>query len=229
MSRLETDEATRFPLPVHSKQRLVVQVGMRRFESSVIFSSGKQEPLRYKRDFKLGERTLMSLYSRVAFGPCPVLMFARASDVEKYGSENITSDEQDGDENPNHSISSEKLKSLYDHTLGPLVSSGWVDKMDPFTVTLRHRILHGKIFKVHKTTSATLRHLVYNKDDAKYLKDVKLWTNEGLEGRIVNCIGTHGHMKCSFNKKPMVGQSVYMTLYKRQFPPLKSLRDELSR
>eukprot|EP00466_Bigelowiella_natans_P015627 jgi/Bigna1/67597/fgenesh1_pg.4_\ len=199
------------------------EVGIRRFRSTPIFSKGKREPYRFVRSFDVNERLQASYYGRVAYLPSPVLAFLPSSRIdpasqgrgEVEGMGNLT-----GNAVAAAAARPPPLLPPFDRTLGPLVATGWVEAVDPFRVMLRHRILNGKIFKVHKYNSATMRDLVYCKEDGEFLKDVKLWTHTGLEGRIQRCIGTHGNLKCTFTGKPTLGEAAFMTLYKRQFPPL---------
>jgi len=223
LARLESDETVSYSKPLLSKEELILQVGIRRFRSTPIFSKGKREPYRFVRSFDVNERLQASYYGRVAYLPSPVLAFLPSSRIdpasqgrgEVEGMGNLT-----GNAVAAAAARPPPLLPPFDRTLGPLVATGWVEAVDPFRVMLRHRILNGKIFKVHKYNSATMRDLVYCKEDGEFLKDVKLWTHTGLEGRIQRCIGTHGNLKCTFTGKPTLGEAAFMTLYKRQFPPL---------
>jgi len=196
LARIASDETILDERPLQSKKEIILQVGFRRFLGTPIYSKGKREPFRYVKTFPMGTRMLASIFARVAYVPSPVLGFLAPDNPRRSNSSSAPSDD----------------------TLGPLVCTGWLDSVDPFRVCLRHRILSGKTFKVHREKSATIRGLVYSRSDGEFLKDVKLWTHNGLEGKIEKCIGTHGNLKCIFTRKPLVGQPVFMTLYKRQFP-----------
>jgi len=60
--------------------------------------------------------------------------------------------------------------------------------------------------------------MFYNKEDILWFKPLELHTKYGLRGHIREPLGTHGHMKCIFNKQIKSQDTVLLNLYKRVFP-----------
>ncbi|BFZ06780.1 hypothetical protein BsWGS_09819 [Bradybaena similaris] len=55
-------------------------------------------------------------------------------------------------------------------------------------------------------------------EDVEYYKPVELRTKWGKRGHIRQALGTHGHMKCTFNGQLRSEDTITMSLYKRVFP-----------
>jgi hypothetical protein len=55
-------------------------------------------------------------------------------------------------------------------------------------------------------------------EDIEYFKPIELYTLSGRHGRIKQPLGTHGLMKCIFDRPLSVQDNVFMNLYKRVFP-----------
>uniref|UniRef100_A0A6G1SJL1 Pre-rRNA-processing protein TSR1 homolog n=1 Tax=Aceria tosichella TaxID=561515 RepID=A0A6G1SJL1_9ACAR len=100
---------------------------------------------------------------------------------------------------------------------GELVASGSVLDSNPNRLIIKRIRLSGHPFKIHSKT-AVIRSMFYNSDDVLYFKPVELITKHGRRGHISEPLGTHGHMKCSFDKKIRSDDRVFMNLYKRVFP-----------
>eukprot|EP01015_Nassula_variabilis_P028159 TRINITY_DN5856_c0_g1_i2.p2 TRINITY_DN5856_c0_g1~~TRINITY_DN5856_c0_g1_i2.p2 ORF type:complete len:199 (+),score=27.74 TRINITY_DN5856_c0_g1_i2:64-660(+) len=98
-----------------------------------------------------------------------------------------------------------------------LVGAGDVTRSDPLKVILQRIILTGYPFKISKR-KAVARMMFFNQYDVKYFMPVELWTKKGLRGHIVDSIGTHGYMKCTFNNPIKQNDTLCMNLYKRVFP-----------
>jgi pre-rRNA-processing protein TSR1 len=98
-----------------------------------------------------------------------------------------------------------------------LVASGSVLDSNPNRLIIKRIRLSGRPFKIHSKT-AVIRSMFFNSDDVLYFKPVELITKHGRRGHISEPLGTHGHMKCTFDKKIRSDDCVYMNLYKRVFP-----------
>ncbi|KAG8186569.1 hypothetical protein JTE90_020866 [Oedothorax gibbosus] len=98
-----------------------------------------------------------------------------------------------------------------------LVATGTVLDVDPNRVVVKRVVLTGHAFKVNKR-SAVIRFMFFNKEDIDWFKCVEVTTKCGRKGHIREALGTHGHMKCVFDKQIQSQDVVMMCLYKRVFP-----------
>lgn len=98
-----------------------------------------------------------------------------------------------------------------------LCSTGTLMSMDPTRCVIKRITLTGDPFKVHKN-SAVIRHMFFNPEDVKYFRPVQLATKSGRVGHIKESLGTHGYMKCVFDRSIQQQDSVCLHLYKRVFP-----------
>lgn len=98
-----------------------------------------------------------------------------------------------------------------------LVASGSVLDSDPKRLIVKRIRLSGHPFKIH-SKSAVVRFMFFDSEDVMYFKPVELTSKYSRRGHITEPLGTHGHMKCSFDKKIRSDDCIFMNLYKRVFP-----------
>jgi len=98
-----------------------------------------------------------------------------------------------------------------------LVAAGSLLSVDPNRIVLKKVVLTGTPVRVKKGW-AVVKRMFYAPEDVKWFKPVDLYTKYGASGRILDSVGTHGAMKCLFDRHITQQDTVCMALWKRVFP-----------
>ncbi|CAG0917933.1 unnamed protein product [Notodromas monacha] len=168
---------------IKSKDRLVFQVGFRRFTSCPVFSEHKTgNKFKMERFWRPGQIVTASFVAPISFPPAPVIVWT--PNCKNY----------------------------------EVVGTGRVLDADPGRIIVKRAVLSGYPFKIQSKRNAVVRFMFFNREDIMWFKPVELRTKHGCRGHITEPIGTHGFMKCKFDKMVKSEDTILLSLYKRVYP-----------
>ncbi|KAF8568860.1 hypothetical protein P879_05556 [Paragonimus westermani] len=198
-SQLDPDNPVLIPPeaePIRSKELMLFQAGIRRFVAAPIYSTqttSAHEKAKFESFFSASQSTVIAtVYAPVMYAPVNVSQFRVRIDEDDYGN----------------------LSAPY---VGELVATGTLHSVDPSRLVIKRIVLSGHPYKIHKR-NAVVRFMFFNPTDVEYFKAVPLHTKSGAVGNIKEPVGTHGYMKCVFDRPLQASDVVLLPLYKRVFP-----------
>ena len=98
-----------------------------------------------------------------------------------------------------------------------LLAFGQLNSVNPDRILLKKVLLSGIPFRTMRS-KARVKQMFYTPEDIRWFRPVELFTKHGLSGRIIEPLGTHGHMKCVFEGTVGQQDTIMMALYKRVYP-----------
>jgi pre-rRNA-processing protein TSR1 len=109
--------------------------------------------------------------------------------------------------------------SIESGTEPKLLATGSVLDLDSQRMNVKRVTLTGSPCRVHKK-SVVVRFMFDTPEDVVYFRPVELVTRLGARGHIRESVGTHGYMKCVFDRTVFQHDTVAMHLYKRVHPKI---------
>ncbi|KAI9760009.1 MAG: hypothetical protein M4579_001948 [Chaenotheca gracillima] len=188
-----------YPVPLKSKEPLILQCGPRRFLIEPIFSQMGNTPNnvhKFDRFLHPGRTAIATFIAPMTWGSVPALFFKPTPPkIEEATSEML--------QTPPVPLS--------------IIAKGTSEGPDRDRVIAKRLILTGHPYKINKKL-VTIRYMFFNAEDVNWFKALQLWTRRGRSGFIKESLGTHGYFKATFDGKINPQDAVGVSLYKRVFP-----------
>ncbi|XBW36938.1 hypothetical protein QEN19_002517 [Hanseniaspora menglaensis] len=182
-----------YEAPIPSKEPMIVQYGIRRYEIEPMFSGATVTPNnvhKFDRFLHHNSLSVATCIAPVDFTQSPAIFFKMNSETG----------------NPD-------LNGIEFLGHGSFISS------DHTRVLAKRIVLTGSPFKFHKNV-VTIRYMFFNSEDVEWFKSIPLFTNSGRSGFIKESLGTHGYFKGTFDTQLSAQDIIGMSLYKRMWPEI---------
>lgn len=203
--------SSEYPVPLRSKEELILQFGPRRLVINPLFSAAGNTPNnvhKFDRYLHPGRTAVATFMGPVCWGSVPCLFFKPTSTDSNTG---------DAIEDLASSLSlSKQQASLSKHSL-ELIATGTTLPPSTSRIVAKRIILTGHPYKIHKKL-VTVRYMFFNDSDVRYFSALQLWTKRGRSGYIKEPLGTHGYFKATFDGRVNPLDSIGVSLYKRVWP-----------
>ncbi|KAF2862574.1 DUF663-domain-containing protein [Piedraia hortae CBS 480.64] len=189
------------PVPLKSKEQLVMQCGPRRLLINPLFSQAGHTPNgvhKFDRYLHPGRTAVASIIGPMIWGSVPCLYFKplQPTDAVDALSQCMRNQASKGME---------------------LIGTGTTLPPATSRIVAKRVVLTGHPYKIHKKL-VTVRYMFFNSEDVEYFKGLPLWTRRGRSGFIKETLGTHGYFKATFDEKINPMDAVAVSLYKRVWP-----------
>ena len=99
-----------------------------------------------------------------------------------------------------------------------VIATGSVYDCNPDRLIIERALLSGVPRSIKKQT-AMVRHMFHSPLDVKFFRPLRLTTRFGARGRILAPRGTRGEFKALFDRPLRAGDTIFLPLYRRIFPP----------
>jgi pre-rRNA-processing protein TSR1 len=197
--------SSEYPVPLRSKEELILQCGPRRLVINPLFSAAGNTPNnvhKFDRYLHPGRTAVATFMGPVCWGSVPCLFFKKTPQETGNAIEDLAH---------TLSLSSGKKPAL------EMIATGTTLPPSTSRIVAKRIILTGHPYKIHKKL-VTVRYMFFNSSDVSYFSALQLWTKRGRSGYIKEALGTHGYFKATFDGRVNPLDSIGVSLYKRVWP-----------
>lgn len=202
--------SSEYPVPLRSKEELILQFGPRRLVINPLFSAAGNTPNnvhKFDRYLHPGRTAVATFMGPVCWGSVPCLFFKPTNPEASSG---------DAIEDLTNSLSLSKHQKSQQPSI-ELIATGTTLPPSTSRIVAKRIILTGHPYKIHKKL-VTVRYMFFNDSDVRYFSALQLWTKRGRSGYIKEPLGTHGYFKATFDGRVNPLDSIGVSLYKRVWP-----------